>query len=97
MPETAAQRESVVKRFGLTVHVGDYTFKGIYDAPYVEQFGGAGQAKQLTMQSVDIASASLVDEVAITIEHDDGVCRDYTARVPQPDGTGWTIVSLADA
>jgi hypothetical protein len=94
MPENDDHRAFALDRLGVVVRVGGYCYKAIYDAPYTQPFISAGQVKELTMRTTDVLECALADETVLEVDHEDGVTRDYKARVPRPDGTGWTVVPL---
>jgi len=75
--------------FGVSVTVGANSFTAIFENAYVEIGDIAGTFPTALVLDTDISAYSIVRGTALTI-----ASVSYKVRIPQPDGTGFTLLVL---
>lgn len=89
--ESDTDRDKLLEDFGVTATKGADSITVIYDHGYVEFDNIAGIRPTALALSSDISSYAIVvgDTLAISGTN-------YTVRVLQPDGTGYTLIVLEE-
>lgn len=94
MLESEADRASLVENLGELFDIGGKSVYGIFDNAYLESLDFPGiqsTSPEILFRSTDVAG--LVEGDPITRK-----CNGmgYITRVPEPDGTGMTLIRLQD-
>jgi len=87
--ETDTERAAMLADFGVDATVGANTFTVIFENAYVEVGDIAGTYPTALALDSDVSAYSIARGTALTINS-----VSYKVRIPQPDGTGYTLLVL---